>query len=103
MILGTMSSGLPLLVCAFGVPRQVKTHHNSGFENDLKDYGMFESGLLAAFVASVWLATIFEPEVIVVAALIAVVAWRSGVRWGLLVRCFFACGFAATFWVFRKM
>ena len=50
MILGPMS--LPPLVCAFGVAGQVKTHGNSGFKNDLKDFGMFESGLLAAFVAA---------------------------------------------------
>ena len=49
-----MSLGVLPPVCAFGVPGQVKTHGNSGLENESKDVGMFESGLLATFVASDW-------------------------------------------------
>ena len=56
-----MSLGLLPPVCAFGVPVQFKTHGNSGFDNDPKDFGMFESGLLAACVASDWPAAIIEP------------------------------------------
>ena len=72
---------LPLLVCAFGVPGQVKTHGNSGWT--------------AAFVASDWPAAIFELEVFVVAALIAVVVWVIGspVFAGAVLLAF---GFAAT-------
>ena len=93
--------GVPPLVCAFGVPWQVKTHGNSGFENDLKDFGMFESGLLAAFVASDWPPAIFEPDVFVVAALSAVVVWVIGSPLGLacvatLGAVLSAFGFAAT-------
>ena len=86
-----------------GVPGQVETHSNSGFENDLTHAGMFESGLLVAFVASDWPAAIVEPEVFVLAALNAVVVWVIGVCWGLLVSrrwgaVFSAFGFAATLW-----
>ena len=69
--------GLLPPVCAFGVPGQVKTHGSSGFETDLKNVGMFDSGLLAASVASDWPAAFIEPEVFVVAALNAVV-WVIG-------------------------
>ena len=58
-----MSLGLLPSVCAFGVPGQAKTHGSSGFETDLKNIGIFDSGLLAASVASDWPAAFIEPEV----------------------------------------
>ena len=65
--------GLSPPVCAFGVPGQGETHGSSGFETDLKNVGMFDSGSLAASVASDWPAAFIEPEVFVVAALNAFV------------------------------
>ena len=64
--------GLLPPVCAFDVSGQAKTHGSSGLETDLKNVGMFDSGLLAASVASDWLAAFIEPEAFVVAALNAV-------------------------------
>ena len=45
-ILGVMSLGLSPPVCAFGVPGQAKTHGSSGFETDLKNVDISDSGLL---------------------------------------------------------
>ena len=64
---------------------------------------VFESGLLAAFVASDWLAAIFEPEIFVVAALNAFVVWVFGSLLGFacvatLGAVLSALGFAATLW-----
>ena len=73
-VVGVAASSL----CVRGARAIFKTHDNSGFENDSKDFGVFESGLLAAFVASDWPAAIIGREVTVVAALIAVVVWVIG-------------------------
>ena len=63
MILGPTTLGLLPPVCAFG---------SSGFETDLKNIGIFDSGLLAASDASDWPAAFVEPDFFVVAALNAV-------------------------------
>ena len=71
-------------VCAFGVPGQAKTQGRSGFETDQKNFGMFDSGLLAASVASDWHAAFIEPEVFVVAAL-------NAIDWVIVSPLWFAC------------
>ena len=71
-------------VSAFGVAGQAETHGSSGFETDLKNVNMSDSGLRAASVASDWPAACVEPEVFVVAALNAVV-------WVIVSPLVFAC------------